>query len=187
MSERPLRILFVSAEVAPFAKTGGLGDVSAALPRALAAAGYDVRVFLPNYATVDLEGREAHLVDFLHDVLIEMGKRVIPFSGITTALPGSELPIYLVDCPALYDRPGIYTSGDDEPLRFAFLALAALESCQRMGWSPEIVHINDWHVALLPLYMKRRYAWDELFKEAKTLLNELRSTRVVNTERFFFT
>lgn len=170
VSAKPLRILFVSAEVAPFAKTGGLGDVGAALPRALAAAGHDVRVFLPRYSSVKLAGREAHAVDFLRDVPIALGRRTVPFTAITTALPHSDLPIYLVDCPPLYDRPGIYTSDEDEPLRFAFLALSALESCQRMGWSPEIVHVHDWHVALLPLYMRRRYGWDDLFKRSRTLL-----------------
>ncbi len=164
-----LKICLVASEVAPFAKTGGLADVAAALPRYLHAAGHDVRVFLPRYAKSELDPAETHPVDFMSDVHLAMGRLQFQYSVVTTRLPGSDLRVYAVDCPPLYGRAGIYGEEDDH-LRFAFLTRAAIESCQRMGWSPHVFHCNDWHTALLPLYLKTVYGWDSMFRDSRTLL-----------------
>ena len=87
-----------------------------------------------------------------------------------TWLAESSLRVYLVDSPGLYQRSGIYTTDPDEPVRFGLLCRAALDSCQRMDWSPEIVHCNDWHTALLPVYLRTHYAWDELLAGTRTVL-----------------
>jgi starch synthase len=166
----PLRICFVSSELSPFAKTGGLGDVSAALARFLARGGHDVRPFLPLYSALDTRGQRLVPVEFLRDVPLAMGSRTLSFTLYTTPLPGAPGSLYLVHCPALYDRPGLYTSDPDEGLRFAFLSRAAIESCQRMGWSPHLFHCNDWHTALVPLYLRALYSWDRLFAATQTLL-----------------
>ncbi len=168
----PLRVCFVASEVAPLAKTGGLADVSGALPRFLHAQGHDVRVFMPFYSSIDVRKHqlEPHPVEFLQDVPLELGAHRYRFSVLTAALPGSSLMIYLVHCPALYDRPGIYTSGVDEHLRFLALTRAAIESCQRMGFAPQIFHCNDWHTALAPLFLRSVYGWDRLFAQTRTVL-----------------
>ncbi len=166
----PVRVGFVSSEIAPFAKSGGLADVAAALPRYLHRSGHDVRLFMPRYASVDLSRVEWHAVEFVRDVPIRFGDRDIRFSLITTRLPGTDLWMYLVDCPEMYDRGSLYPEDGDEHLRFATLCRAAIESFQRMGWAPDIVHCNDWHAALLPLYLKTTYAWDALFARTRTVL-----------------
>ena len=166
----PLKICFVAAEVAPFAKTGGLGDVSAALPRTLHRLGHDVRLFLPFYAGIDREKHRILPVEFLRDLPLRLGGREYRYSVYTTEMPRSSLPLYLIHCPALYDRRGIYGAGDDEAIRFALLTRAAIECCQRMGFGPHVFHANDWHTALLPLYLKTHYQWDELFAGSKTAL-----------------
>jgi starch synthase len=165
-----MRICLVSAEVTPFAKTGGLGDVAAALARYLAKAGHDVRLFLPLYGKTDPSGRTFTPVSFLRDAPIAMGDRTFSFSVFAATLPNSDLPIYFVSCPALYGRKAIYAQDGDEHLRFAFLSRAAIECCQRMGFEPQIFHVNDWHTALVPLYLKTLYKWDRLFAETKTVL-----------------
>ena len=163
-----LRTCFVSAEVAPLAKTGGLADVSAALPAALRELGHDVRVFMPFYRSIDRERFRAVPVEFIRDVPLGLGPRT--FSVYVTELPDSGLPIYLIDCPELYDRDGIYTSDPDEGLRFAGLSRATTVCCQQMGWGPDVFHCNDWHAALLPLYLRTRARWDGLFARARTVL-----------------
>jgi starch synthase len=166
-----LNILFVSAEVAPFAKTGGLGDVGAALPRHLHERGHDVRVFVPLYRRTRLAGHRFRAVEGLSNLRLEMGAHNVGVSIVTSRLPGSDLDIYFVDCPALYDRDGIYTGDPDEHLRFVALTWAALRACQHLGFSPHIAHANDWQSALLPLLLKTRFAWDEArFGGTKTLL-----------------
>jgi starch synthase len=166
-----MRIAQVSAELAPFAKTGGLGDVCAALPRYLAAAGHDVRPFLPLYGNLR-EGRDRLTpVGFVQDVPVRLGPRTFTFSLWTTPIPGTSVPAYFVRCPALYDRAATYTADPDEHVRFAFLTVAAIEACQRMGFAPDVVHAHDWHAALAPLYLATRYAWDRaLFGKTRTVL-----------------
>jgi len=166
----PLRIAFVTAELAPYAKTGGLADVSAALPRELHRLGHDVRVFMPFYSRVHDVARDVWPVEFLQEVGLALGPAHYRFSVSTAPLPDSDLRIYLVDCPAVYGRAAIYTNDGDEHLRFLVLQHAAIESCQRMGWSPDVFHLNDWQTALLPLLLRTRYRWDRLFERTRTLL-----------------
>ena len=165
-----MRVCLVSAEVTPFAKTGGLGDVAAALTRYLAKHGHDVRTFLPLYGKLDRAGQAFTAVSFLSDVPIEMGDRTFTFSVFAATLPKSSVPVYFVACPPLYGRPAIYANDGDEHLRFAFLTRAALECCQRMGFAPQVFHANDWHTALAPLYLRTLYSWDRLFANTKTVL-----------------
>ena len=162
-----MNILYVASEVAPFAKTGGLADVSAALPRYLKRAGHDIRVFMPFYGSIPPELAKLEIAH--RDIDIRLGMRRYHVSIVAAERPG-EPTVYLVHCPPLYHRAGIYTSDSDEHCRFLVLCRAALETCQRMQFSPDIVHCNDWQTGLLPLTLETRYAWDRLFKPTKHLL-----------------
>ena len=146
-----MNVLFVSSEVAPFAKSGGLGDISASLPRHLQALGHDVRVFLPLYQRVSQRG----LQDVVPELVFPLGPHQIRVSIAAARLPGSEVPVYFIRCPSLYDRPGLYETGPDEHLRFAVLCHAALRACQALGFVPDIAHANDWQTGLLPLLLKQ--------------------------------
>ena len=164
-----MNVLFVASEVAPFAKTGGLGDVAAALPRALAAQkrGHDVRIVMPMYGRI--KGADgAELV--IREISLELGGNRVIVSVYAVKLPGTEVPVYLVNCPGLYGRQGIYTQDHDEHLRFAVLSWAALHICQRLGFRPDVVHANDWQTALLPILLRTAFAWDRLFSQTRTVL-----------------
>jgi len=163
-----VNILFVSSEAAPFAKSGGLADVSSSLPRHLHARGHDVRLVLPMYPRVRAEGRTFDTV--VHEASIQLGPHRVIFSVHSTLLPGTSLRVYFIRCPALFDRPSLYTQDPDEHLRFVALSWAALVTCQHLGFAPEIVHVNDWQTALVPLILKRGFAWDRLFDNTRTLL-----------------
>lgn len=170
LAAKPLRICQIAAEVSPFAKTGGLGDVVAGLSRALGKQGHDVRVFLPFYSRVAKLDSPFVAVDFLRDLEIHLGPRPFTYSIFTARLPQSAVDVYFVHCPALYHHESIYSGDWDEYLRFGLLTRAALEVCQRMGWAPDIVHVHDWHTALAPLYLRTLYAWDRLFANTRTAL-----------------
>ncbi len=165
----PRSICFATSEFTPFAKTGGLGDVAAALSAHLHREGHDVRPFLPLYASLDRGGRDFQPVPFLQGIPLQMGRFQLTFSVFTTQLEGGLL-VYFVHCPALYGRESVYGSDWDEYLRFGALCRAVIESCQRMGWAPDVFHCNDWHTALLPLYLRTVYAWDRLFERSRTVL-----------------
>jgi starch synthase len=194
---RPLRICLVASELAPFAKTGGLADVLLGLGRWLgrkpkgsaaaaaatpagapsAGAGHDVRVFVPFYKRIaDSELKAGSALKTVplpgaQNIDVRFPQRSIRFSIRVAPLPQSDVLVHFVDCPELYGRPEIYTNDGDEALRFAMLSRAVLETCQRLQWSPDLVHCNDWHTGLLPLYLRTVYAWDRLFANTKTLLS----------------
>ncbi len=167
---RRLKICLTASELAPLAKTGGLADVCSALAAYLHDNGHEVRVLLPFYSTIDTDSIDPKPVDFLQNIPIALGSHRFEFSIDTARLPGTELMIYLLRCPELYQRRGIYTSAADEHLRFVLLSRASIEMCQRMGFAPDVVHCNDWHTALVPLYLHTLYAWDKLFERTRTLL-----------------
>ncbi len=167
---KKLRIALATSEIAPFAKSGGLADVSAALPAKLKEAGHDVRVFVPFYSSIDVDAYEFNLHPDVQDVSLHFGPVRIHFSLFQTKLPGSDVTINFVHCPRLYDRDGLYTDAPDEPIRFALLSRAVLECCQREQWAPDIIQCNDWQTALIPTYLKSLYAWDKLFAPTRTVL-----------------
>lgn len=166
----PLKICLVTSELTPLAKTGGLADVCSALAAYLHAAGHDVRVLMPRYSAIDTGKLHIVPVEYLQNMPIRLGAHEGRYSVDTTFLPGADLPIYLLRCGELYERSGIYTNDGDEHLRFILLARAAIEMCQNMGFSPDIFHCHDWHTALIPLYLKSRYAWDGLFAATRSVL-----------------
>src|SRR5438876_8667078 len=146
-----MRVLFVTPECAPLTKTGGLGDVSAALPAALRAQGIDVRVLLPAYQGLSLPDGLPRANEVAKVPLLQMEARLLE--------AGEYL---LLDCPALYARPGDPyqdAQGADWPdnaLRFGLLSrVAALlgSAHSPLEWRPEIVHCNDWPTALAPGYL----------------------------------
>jgi starch synthase len=148
-----LKVLLVGSECAPFSKTGGLGDVMGALPKALARRGIDARVVMPLYAGIpwlDLERLEGSL-----SVPTGMGER----RGAVRMgkLPKSEVPIYFLEHHHYFDRPYLYGPPDhsypDNLERFTFLSRGALELSKALGFVPDIVHANDWQTALVPVYV----------------------------------
>ncbi len=168
--QQPLKICFAASEVVPFAKTGGLADVSGALGKYLNQHGQDIRIFMPFYDTIDTSKYDIHVVDFLQNVPVEFGGFTLFFTALTTQLPDSGADVYFIHCEGLYNRGSIYTNDGDEYLRFALLSRAVIECCQRMAWSPDVMHCNDWQTALIPLFLKTLYQWDQLFAQTKTLL-----------------
>lgn len=170
MPEHSLNICLVSSELAPLAKTGGLADVTAALSAYLDGQGHDIRVLIPFYSVIDTAALDVSPVHFLQNQQMQLGQQHFLYSIDTATLPGSRLKIYLLRCPELYNRPGIYSNDGDEHLRFILLSRAAIEMCQHMGFAPDIFHCHDWHTALVPLYLRARYAWDRLFARTSTVL-----------------
>jgi starch synthase len=153
-----LKVLLATSEAYPLATTGGLGDVCGSLPKALRALGCDVRLVMPGYP--QLRGNHIGFRPLTELGLPGFQESVSVLEG---ALP-SGIPVYAIDCPALFDRPGtLYGSPDghewpDNPYRFALFsrAVTALALGQtRVEWRPEMVHCNDWQTALVPALLSR--------------------------------
>jgi starch synthase len=166
---RPVRIVHVAAEASPYAKTGGLGDVIAALPPALRRAGVDVSVVIPGH-------RAVHRAATLRPVG-RVSARVSSHVAETAvaAVEGAPVPTFVVDAPA-FDRPALYgEDGHDYPdnaERFVFFCRAALEWLRQQPSPPDVVHVHDWQAALVPVF---------LVADRDARYPELRATRAVVT------
>jgi starch synthase len=155
-----MKILMISSEVTPFAKTGGLGDAVAALSRALSRAGHDLRVVLPRYACVDRSKLEV-----AGSLAVSMGGAAVGVQREEQAkiyksyLPGSTVETYFIEQERYYGREGIYGSKavsdyPDNPERFAFLCRAAFALCRTLEWIPDILHAHDWQAALATVFLR---------------------------------
>jgi starch synthase len=166
----PLRICFVTSETTPYAKTGGLADVSGALLKFLHALGHDMRLFMPAYASISRERFPLEPVDALQNLTLQLGSYRYQFSVLTPSALDAHGIVYLIDCPECYDRAGLYTTDGDEHRRFLLLTHAAFLCCQRLKFQPQIMHFNDWHSAAGTLLKRTVYSWDRLFAQTRTVL-----------------
>ncbi|HJY82482.1 MAG TPA: glycogen synthase GlgA [Candidatus Binatia bacterium] len=174
MEER-LRALFVTAEVTPFARTGGLGDMTAALSQVLVALGHDVRLVMPLYQTV--RDSEFPLTEVMTDLSVPLvtGRRTARvWQG---AFPGQEgptgVPVYFIEQDDYFARPGLYGDGTgdytDNAQRFIFFCRAALALTEDLAWFPHVFHCHDWHTALVPPFLRFLSELDARLSAAATL------------------
>jgi len=171
-----MNILMVASEATPFAKTGGLADVLGALPAALAERGENVAVVLPAYRENRYPGatREAYRnlwIPIGPGYRVDIQQTTIHQSGQQAADRG--VTYYFVQCPALYDRDGIYGSGPadfpDNHLRFSVLSMAAVGVARHL-FRPDVLHLHDWQAGLTPVYIREHFRGDPTFRRVKTLL-----------------
>ncbi|MBM3307097.1 MAG: glycogen synthase [Candidatus Eisenbacteria bacterium] len=156
-----MRILIAAAEVAPFARVGGLSDVAGALAKEIARAGHDVSVFLPRYASIDGTAFGLQPVAGLGPVGVPMGDREERASLFRAPMPGEpRVSVFFVGHEGYFGRPGIYTDPatghgyPDEVERYAFFCRALLVFAEAMGLAPDVVHLNDHHTALAAAYLR---------------------------------
>ncbi len=155
-----MKVVLASSEAVPFAKTGGLADVAAALPKALGAAGHDVWLVLPYYRQLSgpLEST-IHPTDV--EFPIELGSKSVQARVFRSSLPETDVPVLLIDQPDYFDRPGLYQQDghdyDDNCERFLFFSRSVLEAVARFEIRPDIVHANDWQTGIIPALLKIEY------------------------------
>jgi len=162
----PLKILLVSAEVAPFAKVGGLADVAGALPKALRAMGHDVRVVMPRYGSIDVE--KYGLRRIVTNLGVPLAHQPVN-ADVLEGRIGDDVPIYFIENPQFFGREGMYGFWDDDA-RFIYFSRAALEMLRPLGFLPDVIHVNDWHTAVIPNMLARLYASDPDYAGIATVL-----------------
>jgi starch synthase len=177
-SGKKLKILFATSEVVPFIKTGGLADVSSALPQKLQEMGHQVRIIVPKYGAIDERKFKIHEVVRLKDLRFNIGEKEVIFSLRSSFLigPKTRVQIYFLDNAEYFgSRHSLYANpltGEDYPdndERFILLSRAIFELITKLGWAPDIIHCNDWQTGLIPAYMKSLYKDDPTFKSIKTV------------------
>ena len=176
MSKRKLKILIATPEAVPFAKTGGLADVTGSLPKALSKLGHQIKVILPKYKTVDgstFDLQEAG-INFPE---IPLGEKKEQIKLTSCRLPDSGIEYLFIINDKYYHRDELYkdkTTGfdyEDNDERFILLARGSLEVLKALNWQPDIIHANDWQSALIPAYLKTLYAGDPFFAGTSTVFS----------------
>ncbi len=158
-----MNILMLGSEVAPFAKTGGLGDVLGSLPQKLAEFGHDVRVMLPKYGLID-EKFTSEMEFELYDY-IPVGWRN-KYCGVFS-IKKQGVTYYFIDNEYYFGEKCIYKWNDLE--RFAFFDKAALEVLPKLGYRPDIIHCNDWQTGMIPVILEAYYKRNEFYQNIKTI------------------
>ena len=152
-----MKIAFVSSEVFPFSKTGGLADISSSLPKELAKLGNEVIVFSPKYYTVDEKKYNLEFQDWIGAMPIRISEKINNVYVHKGFLQNSNVQIYFIDFPPFFHRELYYTNDIDEADRFILFSKAVIELIQRINWKPDIIHCNDWQTGLIPLLIKDNY------------------------------
>lgn len=150
-----MKVLYVSSEVVPFAKTGGLADVAGVLPLHVQQSGCDIRVVTPLYSATQKKGFDLDPIG--SEFKVQMGLKT--YSGLfLKAVFKQSVPIYFVQCDELYVRDGLYGDQDgdypDNAERYIFFCRAVLELCRQIDFPPDVMHCNDWQTGLIPAYIK---------------------------------
>jgi len=162
--DNPLRVLFVTPEAVPFAKTGGLADVAGALPKSLRALGCEIKVIMPYYRMVKDSGLPHQYLG--EEIEVPIGYERLK-ADIYEGRLNQDIPVYLIGREEFFDRPHLYGTpkGDyfDNAERFIFFSRAVLNLCQRLGFSPDIIHHHEWQTGLVPAYLQSVYRNDPLF------------------------
>jgi starch synthase len=178
----PLKILMTASEVVGFAKTGGLADVAGSLPPALAARGHEVAVVMPLYRSIRF-GKIPY-EQTPHTIAVPIGSRTLACRIYRSQIPGTTVPVYLLEAPEYFDRDngyegkGLYQQTmpegykadyPDNAERFTFLSRAVLEAAEAVGFAPDIVHANDWQTGLVPCYLAEVFRERPFFARTKSI------------------
>lgn len=159
-----MKILFVAAEGAPFVKTGGLGDVIGALPKSLVKHDHQVAVILPYYDMIDQKfGQQVEEVIYFYT---NVGWRR-QYVGIKKLIK-DQVTFYFIDNQYYFFRGHVYGDWDDGE-RFAFFQLAALEAMEKINFVPDLLHVHDYHTAMIPFLLKEKYSWIQAYQNIKTV------------------
>ena len=171
-----MKILMVSSEAVPYAKTGGLADMVSALAIQLTNMGHDVKIVIPRYYKIDRK----KLTQLEGPMAVAAGQQETWTAVYTTSMPGCDrLKVYFIDHEQCFGRDGIYgvpgeSDFHDNPYRFAVLAHGAFQLCRKLGWYPDIIHAHDWSSCLAPVILKHvcRYSGFERTASVLTIHNQ---------------
>ncbi len=164
-----MKIVFVTSEMFPYAKTGGLADVCGSLPGELVDLGHEVCVIMPRYKKVD--AGKFGLKKIVEGLEIPVGSEK-KLARVYSVLHQQKLEVYFIDSPEFFGRDELYGTpqGDypDNDRRFIFFQQGALEFLKIANFKPDIIHCHDWQTGLIPVYLKTLYKSDTFFKKTKT-------------------
>jgi starch synthase len=169
-----LRILYVASEITPFLKTTDVADFVRKLPQDMQERGMEIRILVPRFGLINERKNRLHEVVRLSGINISVGDEEKPLIIKVASIPTAKLQVYFIDNEDYFHRKYVFHDKedrfyDDNDERAIFFCKGVLETVKKLGWSPDIVHCNDWMTALIPLYLKTTYKNDPMFKDTKSV------------------
>jgi len=167
-----VNILLATSEAAPFAKTGGLADVSAALPVELARLGHEAAVILPAYRQARYCNQPIERLGI--EFIVPVGSKMVSGRLLRSSLPGSDVAVYLVDQDQYFDRDGLYGADGKDYIdnceRFVFFCRAVMEAVRLLEIDVDVLHVNDWQTGLIPAYLEIEYRTVPRYEQIATVM-----------------
>lgn len=172
-----MKVLYAAAEISPFARMTNTADLLRFLPASLQDKGFEIRILLPKFGTINDRRNRLHEVIRLSGIEVEVGENIETMRIKVASIPNAKLQVYFLDNDKYFSRKALFMdpdSGehyDDNDERLVFYNKGVLETVKKLGWEPDIIHCHDWPAGLIPLLVKEKYSKEELFKDSKIIYN----------------
>ncbi len=172
-----MKILYAAAEIAPFARMTHTADLLRFLPASLQDKGFEIRILLPKFGSINDRRNRLHEVIRLSGIEVEVGENIESMKIKVASIPNAKLQVYFLDNDTYFKRKGLfkdpktdqYFKDNDE--RLVFYNKGILETVIKLGWQPDIIHCHDWPAGLIPLLVRTKYKDEEIFKNTKIVYN----------------
>ncbi len=172
-----MKILYAAAEIAPFARMTHTADLLRFLPASLQDKGFEIRILLPKYGTINDRRNRLHEVIRLSGIEVEVAGETESMKIKVASIPNAKLQVYFLDNDTYFKRKGMFTDPktdtwyEDNARRVAFYNKGVLETVISLGWEPDIIHCHDWPAGLIPLLVRTLYRDEEIFRNTKIVYN----------------
>ncbi len=172
-----MKVLYAAAEISPFARITHTADLLRFLPASLQDKGFEIRVLLPKFGTINDRRNRLHEVIRLSGVEVEVGDKVESMRIKVASIPNGKLQIYFLDNDTYFKRKALFLNPKtqehypDNDERLVFYNKGVLETVMKLGWKPDIIHCHDWPSGLVPFLMKEKYKDEALFDDTKVIYN----------------
>ena len=172
-----MKILYAAAEIAPFARMTYTADLLRFLPASLQDKGFEIRILLPKYGSINDRRNRLHEVIRLSGIEVEVGDNIESMRIKVASIPNAKLQVYFLDNDTYFKRKALFEdpkSGDfydDNDERLAFYNKGVIETVISLGWQPDIIHCHDWPAGLIPLLVRSKYKDEDIFQNTKIVYN----------------
>lgn len=172
-----MKVLYAAAEISPFARMTNTADLLRFLPASLQDKGYEIRILLPKYGTINDRRNRLHEVIRLSGIEVEVGDKVESMRIKVASIPNAKLQVYFLDNDTYFKRKALFMDPkteehyEDNDERIVFYNKGVLETVMKLGWQPDIIHCHDWPAGLIPFLVKEKYAEEDIFKNTKIVYN----------------
>lgn len=172
-----MKILYAAAEISPFARMTHTADLLRFLPASLQDKGFEIRLLLPKYGSINDRRNRLHEVIRLAGIKVQVGENCESMRIKVASIPNAKLQVYFLDNDTYFKRKGLFTdpqSGDffpDNDQRLVFYNKGVLETVKKLGWKPDVIHCHDWASGFIPVFLKTIYKNDDNFLNTRVVFN----------------